>query len=526
MAVPQSGGQTGVAFSNWAAHVERLYANPATRYELTENDKARLVVELTMFQPGYSTMAPYAHAQRIVQELVGIDDERLAAITRLTGLEDVRTAVRYVARPAPPRRGDDRVYPSTGWFSDYLDTHAHMEVPLAWNFWSAVALVAAMCRRNFMLHMGNHKLWPNQYVMLVGKTGQKKSTAIEQAKAVLDVANEILDDWGQQQMPAIAATVHIHYGRGSPEGFCDGIEIQKTTRATARGIELVARTDSTAVVLNDELVSILGDGQPGARRWIELLTTLYGSPKGWKETLRGGGEREYANVAITTLFGSTIEWLRACTPETAEGGFTARFMFCHRHWDPREDGMYPIADIVDPVRVHALATEVASLSMAEAGETQLSADALKWYEAWYYKHRVNEPDNWLLSGWHMRKGAHMFKLATLLGLMSRPRTSTLAVEHLEQALAIIENEEKRLPGFFDNLASVPEAVNLDRMVAVLRSLGGTCPVSDLYKRCHRFAGTKRLMDELLAAGEATGVLTVTTNFATGGRPSRVVSLTR
>lgn len=515
---------SGVAFTTWVEHVVRTWMDQDKRESLSANDRAQLVLDLTRFRPGYSTMEQFEHAERMVQELVGIDSDRLAAITELTDLENVRSAVRYVHRDPPRRRGDDAVYPTSGWFSDYLDTHAHMEVPLAWNFWSAVALVSSMCRRNYMLHMGNHKLWPNQYVMLVGKTGQRKTTAIEQAEGVLNVANEILDDWGEQQPAKIEAAVNVFKGRGSPEGFCDSIEIRKTTKASARGIEVKARVDSSAIVMNDEVVSIIGDGQPGARRWIELLTTLYGSPKEWRETLRGGGVREYRNVAITALLGSTIEWLRSCTPETAEGGFTARFLFCHRHWDPREDGMYAVADIVDPVRVQALAARVAQLSMAPDTEMELRPDALEWYTQWYYKHRVNEPSHWLLVGWHMRKGAHMFKLATLFALMGEPKTTVLRIEHLEQALAIIENEERRLPGFFEQLASVPEAVNLDRMVSVLLTLGGEAPVSDLYRKCHRFAGTKRQMDEILAAGEATGTLTVELVTKGPGRPSRIVRL--
>lgn len=77
---------------------------------------------------------------------------------------------------------------STDFFKYYLDYTSGTEVPAHANRWSGIGMLGAWLGRDVHVKFGSAKLYANQYIMLLGEAGSKKSTAIKTAKRTLKAA--------------------------------------------------------------------------------------------------------------------------------------------------------------------------------------------------------------------------------------------------------------------------------------------------------------------------------------------------
>jgi ABC-type phosphonate transport system ATPase subunit len=67
----------------------------------------------------------------------------------------------------------------------YLDFYADTEVPTIFNRWSAITGISALLGRQCWVEHGHNVIYPNMYVMLVGESGTRKSTAVGFSRKLL-----------------------------------------------------------------------------------------------------------------------------------------------------------------------------------------------------------------------------------------------------------------------------------------------------------------------------------------------------
>ena len=91
---------------------------------------------------------------------------------------------------ASSREYDPHINPdgSEDFFAHYLKYTSGTEVPAHANRWSAIGMLGAWLGRDVHVKFGSAKLYANQYIMLLGEAGSKKSTAIKTAKRTLKSA--------------------------------------------------------------------------------------------------------------------------------------------------------------------------------------------------------------------------------------------------------------------------------------------------------------------------------------------------
>ncbi|MND22549.1 hypothetical protein D3C80_129300 [compost metagenome] len=95
-----------------------------------------------------------------------------------------------VAKLRLPDECDPLINPdgSQDFFDSYLTYTSGTEVPAHANRWSAIGMLGAWLGRDVYVKFGSAKLYANQYIMLLGEAGSKKSTAIKGAKRLLKSA--------------------------------------------------------------------------------------------------------------------------------------------------------------------------------------------------------------------------------------------------------------------------------------------------------------------------------------------------
>jgi hypothetical protein len=69
--------------------------------------------------------------------------------------------------------------------SSYLAYTAGGEVPVCFNRWAALSGIATILERNLFIPHGHSHIYPNQYLMLIGTAGTRKSTAVKLMKSML-----------------------------------------------------------------------------------------------------------------------------------------------------------------------------------------------------------------------------------------------------------------------------------------------------------------------------------------------------
>lgn len=74
---------------------------------------------------------------------------------------------------------------SESFIQQYLKFTSDSEVPVCFNRWAAIAGVSIILERNVWITHGHTCIYPNQYLMLMGSAGTRKSTAIKLIKHIL-----------------------------------------------------------------------------------------------------------------------------------------------------------------------------------------------------------------------------------------------------------------------------------------------------------------------------------------------------
>jgi len=73
-------------------------------------------------------------------------------------------------------------------FDMYFDFHAETEVPVIYHRWSLITCLSALLAKQCWVPFGAGRIFPNQYVMLIGEPGARKSTGIKLARKLLSAS--------------------------------------------------------------------------------------------------------------------------------------------------------------------------------------------------------------------------------------------------------------------------------------------------------------------------------------------------
>lgn len=196
------------------------------------------------------------------------------------------------------------------WLSDYLKWIAPTsEAPLDYHTWSALSIISATLRRHVYISRGTWKLYPNLFVVLVGRPGIGKGSAINPALSVLR-------DAGTTNLLSDRVTIEFVLEKLSKGWPHFGVSIPGKINV---GI------DHSCLILSRELSVFVSASQ----FTLPILTDLWDANEGdWIYGTRGKGEFKISDPCVCMLGGSTQEWLISSIPPSAiGGGFTRRVNF-------------------------------------------------------------------------------------------------------------------------------------------------------------------------------------------------------
>lgn len=378
----------------------------------------------------------------------------------------------------------------TNWIIDYTNAANTMnESPVNYNMWSAISAVAAALKNNVWLERGNYKLYPNQYIVLVGPAGVGKGTAIKPAhRFVKDpstnvpLANYIEDRITAPKLIEVLATGFpvVHFSNGS----------------------LINGKDSTCVLHAEELSTLLN-----ANDWISDFLT-----KTWE-----GGEFVYSTKSGNKQLAKGLcpSLIGACTPgfiktinknhgAEVSNGFTARTIFVH---GSEHSKIIPFPDGFKqqyPQLAAKLDTDIQTVARL-GGEYVFSATARDIFESKYYEIRKStvEEDSEVMKNFKSRQPIHILKVAMVF---AAARSDDLVIDDyaMTSAIALIDTVVLTLDKIFSGVGDSELAESLDRIGKYMESKGEASR-SDIL-RDNRRNITPDHMDVVLYILEESGIL--------------------
>jgi hypothetical protein len=237
----------------------------------------------------------------------------------------------------------------------FLDYTSAYESPTDFFYWSAVAGLGAVMRDNCYLLLGDSRLYPNVFVLIVAKPAMRKAkplnTIIELVKSVDNT--KIVE--GRTSIQAVIQRL------GEVERRKDGRSI----------------SGASGIVYTEEISAMFTEDDAN----IPVLTDLYDWKSSYTSSLVSRGVTRLTNVVVSLLGASNEELLKPVFNNRAiYGGLLSRCLIVYgdrvRH---RNSLMWEDPRKYDPTPLKAMLREAASLK----GIFRIEEDAKEFYDNWY-----------------------------------------------------------------------------------------------------------------------------------------------
>lgn len=297
-----------------------------------------------------------------------------------------------------------------GFIEDYLKTYDSAESPTSFFYWSAIAAMAAVLRKNVYVNKRIYKLYPNLYIMFVAKSGLRKGYPVKQAQKLVEQTE----------------VVKVISGRNSIQSILQELSRQWTIESGK------VMKDAQALVVNDELDSLLIN-DPQAQT---ILTALYDSfyHKNWTNTLKKDGRETLRDLCITMLTATNPTHLDNFLDGTSiSGGFLGRTIIV---FEDRKSKINPLIEENDAVEVNLkpLADKLAEIAKI-VGQFTFTPGAVSYYKGWYadFYERLQNNEIEDQTGTAERAGDTILKLSMLLSINDAPDL-LIAKNHIEKSV--------------------------------------------------------------------------------------------
>ena len=366
----------------------------------------------------------------------------------------------------------------------YLEYTARQESPEMFHRWVAISMIAGALDRNVYMDRGFYELFPNLYIVLCAQSARLRKTVSSSIganmlrKALGDEINYI-----SQKITPEALIQELH-NRGK--------KFEK----------------STGYIYSPEFAVFIGNSKRGDDTLISLMTDLYDPKDVFKYTTVGRGEIGCKYTCLNMLSATTPEWLKMSLPAYAiGGGFTSRIIFV---FQSSTDRVIPFPHLSNEEQT--LRDELMhDLRMIHRlrGEYKLTGEASNYYEDWYIK--LYNPDAGAdsIKGYLGRKHEMVLKIAIVLAASRRSKL-IVTEDEIEEALKILTENERELPGVMDMVQSSEGGATNMRIFHIIRKKDEISHTNLLRACCH-FVDAKQLSDIIETLGQAKMIVALTVN---------------
>ena len=297
------------------------------------------------------------------------------------------------------------------WIDNVMDATLEAESPRSFVKWAALCAISAVMTDRVYLDKHYYKLFSNIYVLLVAKSGLRKSFPPMLAKALVKVVDNTRVISGRNSIQAI-----IH------ELSMTVTKPKQSPLVKAHGF-IVTGELSTTFIEDPQTLSILMDLYDG-----------HYHQEGWDYTLKGTGKESLKDISVTLLGAINPPHFKDMVhAKDITGGFIARCIIVEESRralkNPLIEAPKQRLDTAELVRY------LVDLSKVE-GEFKWSDEAAKFFSEWYMTFNPEDLED--DTGTANRIHDQILKVAMLLSL-ARDKDLILLREDIEEAMSLLES---------------------------------------------------------------------------------------
>lgn len=333
------------------------------------------------------------------------------------------------------------------WLTSYLKYTEQSESPVSFHHWAGVSTIAAALQRKVYLKWGHSTIYPNQYIVLVGPSGQsRKGEAINIARGMAESI----------KIPLIGED-------NSMEAIIVEMKNAITSFIDKGNNNLTFQCAISCFV--EELSVFCGQQNT---QFLAYLTNWYDSRDQWKRTTKHMGTDEIMGMCYNMLAATAPDWIPYILPrEAIGGGFTSRCMFIVEN---RKSKIVADPNALPPQTElkRQLARDLEAIHSL-SGAMKLDDNALDKYIKWYTKQENDIADgnsaikDDLFQGYMARRATHFLKTMMVCSV-SRGDDMTIIERDFVRARGMLDKAEKSMAQAFAGIGKAKYAEETQKVL--------------------------------------------------------------
>jgi hypothetical protein len=374
------------------------------------------------------------------------------------------------------------------WLDHYSTYTVESEAPKEYSYWSGVSIIGSALKKAVCIQYGFYKIFPNQYIILVGPPGIGKGASINPAVLLAekaDVINFIPDRITAEKIIEKLAAGFQH------------ITTQTTGIGVSQQSHKVTTGDSSASIISTELPVFLQ-----ASEWMLPLMCEMWDKNEFSYDTKTKNTYIAKDICVSLLGGCVPDYIRKLNRDATAaitGGFTSRCLFI---FATAKSQLIPWPQTFIKSKLEDELIETLQHIGTLNGEFRFEPQAkLLWENKYDELHKVDEFASEVVIGYTSRMKSHIFKLCMVMSAAERDDLLITRL-HLYNAIAICEKVGKTLDLTFRSVGESPLAAAQDRILAYIE-LKGITTFTQILRNNYRHVTDEQLRQVLfvlVAAG--------------------------
>lgn len=314
------------------------------------------------------------------------------------------------------------------WVDGFIQYTEGKGSPLLWRKWAAIYTIAAAMERKVWLRTAKGKLFPNMFVILVGKAGTGKSLA---TATVHDLLSELAENGNVHQAPTSVTKASL----------IDALDKAERKIIRPMATPPIISFNSLSIVVNE-----LGVFLPAYdAEFMNTLTDLWDC-RNYAETRRTNKIDIKIPAAQLNMFSATTPaYLNGFLPEGAwEHGFMSRVLMVYSGAADYTD-MFAEFEFDSKLWTH-LVEDLKSINQV-VGELVPTDEVKEAINAWARSGGAPAPSHPKLADYITRRPAHLLKLCQI-ACVAEGAGLTITLDHFAEALDWLIETEATIPDIF------------------------------------------------------------------------------